>query len=182
MPNTKTHHQSPVVPSLLQFVTHLRSAVGQRLPAHWGQLRISIMGSCTSSTSSEAHSSHTSGVHGQQDKDWEQSTSHCKQRSGPWPPEEPECAQIYRTWWNASQSPEGIGWWSHQATLHDIWEVMAVKGKTAVTTCGSWEAKPTLHSPRLGMTLHPHNCSCASEAGEMLGTTSAGRPRAPQGS
>lgn len=58
---------------------------------------------------------------------------------------------------------------------------MAVKGKTATTRCGSWRAKPTLHPPRLSMTLQPHKGSCASGAEEMLAPPHQvpGRPRAP---
>lgn len=57
----------------------------------------------------------------------EQSPSHCKQRSGLWPPKELEHAYVYRTWWDASQTPERIGWCSCQAAHHDIWKVMALR-------------------------------------------------------
>ena len=57
----------------------------------------------------------------------EQSPSHYKRRSSLWPPGEPEHTQVYGTWWDASQSPEGIGYSSCQATPHDIWKVMAVR-------------------------------------------------------
>lgn len=37
--------------------------------------------------------------------------------------EESECTHVHRTWQDAFQSPEGVGWWSCQATLHYIWEL-----------------------------------------------------------
>ena len=42
--------------------------------------------------------------------------SRCKQRSGSGSPEESEHPQDYESWWDASQSPDGIGWCSCQAS------------------------------------------------------------------
>ena len=56
-----------------------------------------------------------------------QSPSHCKGRPGSGPPEEPECTKVYGTWWDASQSTEGISWCCCQAPLHNIWQVMVVR-------------------------------------------------------
>lgn len=81
-------------------------------------------------------------------------------RSSSWPPEELECAQVYGTWWDASQSLEGTVWFSGQATLHNIGKLMAVgwsprwleKGKHSTHPLkgqkgGPWE--PPLYQPHL---------------------------------
>jgi len=53
---------------------------------------------------------------------WGLRPSCCKQRSGLQPPGEPD-----GSWWNASQSSEGTGLYCCQATLDDVWKVMAVR-------------------------------------------------------